>query len=440
MTAFHFSKRQTALQAPATQAARAGDSPPAQVCMHLLAVGRTNVRLMRSATALVEAGYRVTIVDLERDATRPVAEEIQGIHFKHIRMPSRFIKSRFKPWFLAKMAGAVLRGMVVVASTPADVYHANDDASLPGCYVAAVLRRKKLIFDAFEMPLVQVILTRRRTLCRLARGTLRLMMPRCTGVITVSPPIIDEIQRRYGGRRAVLVRNIPPYTPPLLGSNRLRERLGCPPQTRIALFQGGLQENRSLDILVRAGRYLDEDQMIVMMGWGVMQPALEALIQQEGIGDRVRILPPVPYDELLSWTASADLGLVVFDGGYSLNIQYILPNKLFEYLMAGLPVLASPLDAVAELLARYDVGTVTSSIDPTVIGRTLAAFLADKPELERMRQNALTAARSELRWDVESTHLLALYHEVVGKPAPAPSSSVPEPSVVTAHALGEEHV
>ena len=198
------------------------------VCMHVVGVGRRDMRVMRSATALVEAGYRVTIVDLERDATRPVAEEIQGIHFKHIRMPSRFIKSRFKPWFLVKMARTLISSTCVLVGTSADIYHAHEDNALHACYMAAVLRRKKLIFDAHELPYVEPNITRWRTLCRLARGTLRLMMPRCTGVITVSPPIIDEIQRRYGGRRAVLVRNIPPYTPPLLGSNRLRERLGCP--------------------------------------------------------------------------------------------------------------------------------------------------------------------------------------------------------------------
>jgi glycosyltransferase involved in cell wall biosynthesis len=408
-----------------------------QICMHLVAVGRTNIRLMRSATALVEAGYRVTIVDLERDTSRPPEEDVEGIHFKHVVMPSRFVKSRFKPWFLVKMAAAVLRGMALVARTPADVYHANDDASLPGCYIAAVLRRKKLIYDAYELPLVQRTLTRYQTLCRLARGTLRLLMPRCSGVITVSPPIVDYIQQRYGGPRAVLVRNIPPYTPPLLGSNRLRERLACSPQTHIALYQGGLQENRRLDILVRAARYLHNDQMIVLMGSGVSQPGLEALIQQEGVGERIQILPPVPYDELLPWTASADVGLVVFDPGYSLSIQYCLPNKLFEYLMAGVPILASPLDAVSELLAHYDVGVTTASIEPEAVGRSLAALLADTGGQERMRQNALTAARTEFRWDVESQRLVALYQEVVGKPAAEPES-VPRLRVVTAPAHGGE--
>ena len=167
--------------------------------------------------------------------------------------------------------------------------------------------------------------------------------------------------------------------------------------------------------------------MIVLMGSGPSQRALETLVATEGIGDRVCILPPVPYDELLSWTASADVGLIVYDGSHSPNVHYCLPNKLFEYLMAGVPVVASQLEAVAEILDRYDVGTVTPSIEPEAVGRTLATLLEDATHLERMRQNALTAARSELRWDVESTHLLALYQEIVATPHPAVASKVHAP-------------
>ncbi|MEO7001945.1 MAG: glycosyltransferase family 4 protein [Ktedonobacterales bacterium] len=391
---------------------------PQRICMHVQSVGRTDVRVMREAQALAEVGYDVTVVDLERDSSRPAREDIRGIHFKHIVMPTRFIKTRFKPWFLVKLGVAVLRAMLVMVLTPADAYHAHEDNALPATYFAAVVRGKKLIFDAHELPLVQHTILRWRRLTALARRALRFMMPRCDGVITVSPPIIDEIQQRYGGRRAVLVRNIPPYTPPIT-SNMLRERLELPPQTRIALYQGGLQEDRKLDVLVRAAKYLGPDQMVILMGWGVSQQPLEALIAQEGLHDQVRIIPAVPYAELLDWTASADVGLIIYDGSYSPNVYHCLPNKLFEYLMAGLPILASQLDAVAAMLAIYDVGAITPSIAPEDVGRTLAALLEDGNALAHMRRNALAAAQHDLRWDVEKESLIALYAQVVGLPAMA---------------------
>jgi glycosyltransferase involved in cell wall biosynthesis len=151
------------------------------------------------------------------------------------------------------------------------------------------------------------------------------------------------------------------------------------------------------------------------MGYGVgATPAeLEALIVSEGVADRVRILPPVPYTELLDWTASADIGLLVYSPDYSLNVQMCLPNKLFEYLMAGLPVLASPLDAVTEVIRTYDVGQIVHSLTQQDIGAAINSMLADRLALARMRCNALNAAKQDLCWEKESQQLIRLYHDIL---------------------------
>ncbi len=386
----------------------------ARVCMHVLGVGRTDVRVMREASALRDAGYRVTIVDIERDPSRPRAEEIQGISFKHILSPSYYRSARFKPWFLVKMASILARGVWTVTTTPADIYHAHDDTALPSCYLAAQLRRKKLVFDAHELPLAQPNLKRWRWLVGIVRGALRLMTPRCVAVITVSGPIADEIQRQFGGPRPVLVRNIPAYRPPDEASDIIRRRLNLPEGARVALYQGAFQGNRSLDVLVRAARYLDDGHIIVLMGSGPALASLEALAREEGVTERVRILPPAPYEELLQWTASADLGLIAYRGAYSLNVRYCLPNKLFEYLMAGVPVAATELDAVADILRRYDVGVVIPSTVPEVVGKAISATLADTPGRMRMRRNALAASQGDLRWEVEQERLVALYDAAAG--------------------------
>jgi glycosyltransferase involved in cell wall biosynthesis len=379
--------------------------------MHVIGIGRTDVRVIREAKALVAAGYQVTVVDIERDTSRPREETIEGIHFKHVFMPNRFVKSRIKLWFLVKTARTILSSAWLMIRTPTDIYHAHEDNALYACYMAAVLRRKKLVFDAHELPYVQPNITRWRLLCGIARWTLRRMMPRCAGVMTVSPPIVDEIQRRYGGKRAVLVRNTPPYTAPIT-SNRLRERLGLPSTTRLALYQGGLEADRQLDIVVRAARYLAPDQHIVLLGSGASQAALEALITEEGVSQQVTILPPVPYAELLAWTASADVGLILYDGGYSPNVQYCLPNKLFEYLMAGVPVLATRLDAVEALVAQYQVGAITPALAPQAVGESIRSLLNDPAHLAQLRHNALRAAQQDLRWEVEQEQLLALYRSI----------------------------
>src|SRR5262249_114579 len=144
---------------------------------------------------------------------------------------------------------------------------------------------------------------------------------------------------------------------------------------RIALYQGGLQRDRALDVLVLAARALDPDVVMVLMGDGPSKSGLQALIQRESLHDRVKILPAVPYGELLTWTPSADLGLIIYPPSASPNVRYCLPNKLFEYLMAGLPVLASPLDAVRDILLRYEAGAIVESLEPERVGHAIGHLL-----------------------------------------------------------------
>lgn len=388
-----------------------------KVCMHVLGTARTDVRVMREATTLVQAGMQVAVVDIESDYTRPSAEIIDGIHMRHIVMPSWFIPARFKLWFLVKILLVLVRGTLLMLKVPTDIYHAHDDTALPACYIAARLLRKPLIFDAHELPLVEPNVTRWGWLHTLSVTLLKKIMTRCVGVITVSPPIVQALRRRYGGRTATLIRNIPAYTAPMM-SNRLRAYLGLNDNVCIALYQGNL-DSRGLDTLIPAARFMDANIVIVMMGTGSIQAQLEAQIIRAGVSDRVKIIPPVPYAELLSWTASADIGLVVYAPSHAAtmtpNIQLCLPNKLFEYLMAGLPVLASPLDAVAEILQTYDVGHVVPSLEPQQVGQAISAMMADRDNLARWRRNAREAVQRDLCWEEEQQHLLDFYRTLLEK-------------------------
>src|SRR5260370_8541265 len=141
-------------------------------------------------------------------------------------------------------------------------------------------------------------------------------------------------------------------------SNRLRQRLGLGSEVRIALYQGNLQAVRGLDPVVLSGAYLERNRVIVFMGKGVGTTLshFECLIKEYGLEDRLKLLPPVPYPQLLYCTSSADIGLRVFPLDSDLMIRCCLPNKFFEYMMSGLPILASPLEAVAEILDAYSVG------------------------------------------------------------------------------------
>ena len=169
------------------------------------------------------------------------------------------------------------------------------------------------------------------------------------------------------------------------------------------------------NLLVRAASFLEPNTVIVMMGrdFGTTRAELEALIASEGVADRIKFMPPVPYNELLDWTASADIGLTLFPPDYSRSIRFTQPNKLFEYLMAGLPVLSSQLEAIEEIIETYDVGQVIPSLEPETVAAAINTLLADATALHRMSQNALEATKNDLNWEKESLQLIQLYEDIV---------------------------
>ncbi|MGZ6320388.1 MAG: glycosyltransferase [Ktedonobacterales bacterium] len=372
----------------------------------------TDVRAMRNASTLKTAGMDVSIVDTVDKRPYTPDERLAGVTVNHVFIPFLFKRARFKPWFLARYSWFVLRGAIQLARMPADIYHACDLKALPASYLAARLRRKPLVFETYELPLQDPEFTRWRWLHTLASKVLTGMTASCAGIITTSPLHSEAMKTHYRGNNVVLVRNIPAYETPK-ASGRLRQHLRLPESTRIALYQGNLQAGRGLDSLVRAAKFLPTDLVVVIKGEGELLAELEALISAEGVSDRVRLVPNVPLAEMLDWTASADIGLIVHPPSFSRNVQTLLPNKLFEYLMAGLPVLATPLPAVVDIIERYDVGRVLTSLESEALGHAIGHMLSDRAALVRMHRNALAAAERELRWDVEQKNLLHLYEDVL---------------------------
>lgn len=390
------------------------EEKPVKVCMHILMRGKNEVRAMRVGSALSEAGFAVSLIDVEPDRTLPAEETIAGVHLQHMLIPRWFTARRFPPFFFLIALKTLFTSIPRLFQSQADIYHAHELTSLPATYLVAKLRRKPLIFEAYELhlPRPETDVAFWRVLGAFFMRLLALLLPRCQGVIAASPRYAQELEKRYHLSAVVPLRNVPSYRE-VRKTDLLRQYLGLSQETRIVLYQGAIQRNRSLDIVIRAARFWGEHIVFVMMGqkMGTTGDELEALIASEGVAERVKIIPPVPYKDLLDWTSSADIGLTLFSPQYSLSIQLTQPNKLFEYLMAGLPVLSAQLDAIVDVLETYDAGRVVASLAPTDVAAAIDAILADREALELMHQNALRAAR-ECCWEQDSQLLLHLYQRI----------------------------
>src|SRR5258708_19495236 len=236
---------------------------PVGVCMHVRGVVRTDGRVMREATALMEAGCAVTSLDFEDDRTRAVEGDISGIHVKHIMRPNWLIPTNLKLWRLVKSTKKLIYTAMRLIQMPADIYHAHDSNALAACYVAATWHRKPLVFDAHELPLNETDGTI-RWLPPLVTRLLAVILLRSAQIITVSSPIAQEICKRYHVPQVCLVRNILPYQM-TAKRDRLQKYLGLSSSVRIALYQGNL-DSRGLERLIPVASYLVPHIVIGMMG------------------------------------------------------------------------------------------------------------------------------------------------------------------------------
>ncbi|GCE31106.1 hypothetical protein KDA_65900 [Dictyobacter alpinus] len=387
------------------------------VCMHVVRDVQIDIRAQRTAETLARAGCQVTVLDVATLENTIGNTSATGYIVQHINVATDFGATRFTHAAWSKALSIFVRGTLNLLKQPADVYHACELTALPACYLAATLRRKPLIFEAYELPLQDIhyktISKSHQLWYGFMKIALRYLLAHCTAVIAVSPPIVAELQRRYHISRILLLRNIPYYQHPIK-TDMLRQQLRLPASKRIALYQGNLQPDRGLDRLVRAAAYLEPENIIVMLGQniGTTRAELEQLIMLQKVQAHVKILAPVPYAELATWTASADIGLTIIPLDYTRNMKLCLPNKLFEYIQAGLPVLSSPLEAIRDILVSYNVGKVVRSMNPAEVGMAINSMLKDPDELACMRANALRAAKQDLCWERESLKLIDLYRTI----------------------------
>jgi glycosyltransferase involved in cell wall biosynthesis len=302
------------------------------------------------------------------------------------------------------------RAYRLVRADPPDALHAHDLNTLP---VAAALARRlrlPLTYDAHELyPEISTLSAREATTWRFLEGHLA---KRADHTVTVCDSIATELECRYGVARPTIVLNCPvggrangdPASKP---AEALRAHAGLDGDDEpLILYQGGFAPHRGLDTLVRSAHELERGT-IVLMGWGLLEGELRALIAKEGLGNRVRIAAPVPPSEVVTYAAGASVGVIPYEP-VGLNNTYTTPNKLFDFMAAGLPVAASRLPELIRFVERGEMGLTFPPGDPTALAAALNQILTDPNRHRQMRERAQEAAR-RYTWEQESTKLLALY-------------------------------
>ncbi len=227
-------------------------------------------------------------------------------------------------------------------------------------------------------------------------------------VICVSPRIAEEYERLYDIPRPTLVLNCPPWVPRPPRTDLIRRNLGLRDDQRVFLYQGGLVQGRGLGTVMSAFEMRRDDAAVaVLMGSGSME---EEIRERAAACPSIRYLPAVPVGQLLPWTASADYGLC-FTEDTCLSYRWCLPNKLFEYVMAGIPVVASDTPEVARFLEETGVGTVVRSGGAPALAAAVEDLLARGPASDPHAQEAV---RARYCWERQAEAVVALLGRLGG--------------------------
>jgi glycosyltransferase involved in cell wall biosynthesis len=236
-------------------------------------------------------------------------------------------------------------------------------------------------------------------------------------VLTVNETYADMLAEQFGIARPPVVRNTPArYAVPDPPPDLIRARLGIGPETRVVLYQGGLLSDRGIEQGMEAILEVP-DAVFAVMGVGSPTPAITALAASERMRGRVRFVDPVPPDQLIDWTASSDVMLMAIQPT-SWNHRFTTPQKLWEAIAGGVPVVASDLPGMADVVRKLDCGVLVDPTDPMAIARGIRAIV-DAPPDERaaMRARTWRGGQERYNWEHETQTLLALYDEVMARPA-----------------------
>jgi glycosyltransferase involved in cell wall biosynthesis len=298
---------------------------------------------------------------------------------------------------------------------PADIWVARLVGGLP----AAVRQAKRLggaaIYDSGDVYVQSRELAGGGIYAGIVAWWERRLARSCAAVTTVNDPYARLLERQLRVPRPQVVMNCPPrYDPPEPRPELLRAALGLPAETRVALYQGALLTGRGLEQAMSAVVEVPET-VLAILGFGGARDAIDRRARQKPYSGRVHLLPPVAPAELLDWVASADVVLLPLQDS-SPNHRYSTPNKLFEALAVGTPVVASDLPGLASVVRDTGCGELVDGADPTAIAAGIRRIVdAPREEREALRARCLRAAHERYDWEGQEGVLLEVFRKVLSR-------------------------
>lgn len=285
------------------------------------------------------------------------------------------------------------------------VFVANDLPMLPVAKLLAEKCGARLVYDSHELYSEQEFSDREKR--RWAEIETK-YIGACDVVITVNQSIAAELEQRYGIAEAKVIYNAERTSQAPALSRRLHEVFGLSADKKIVLLQGGLSAGRNLEVLVDAMQYVRNPSVVlVVLGDGLLLHSLQKMSQQQGLVGRVYFHAAVPQSALLELTAAADAGVIPYQAT-CLNNHYCTPNKLFEFIAAGLPILATDLPEIRKMVQEQNIGLVGDTGSPKNLAALIDDFFSDEQRFATWKAR-VSVVRQLICWEQEEKKLVEIY-------------------------------
>jgi len=359
-------------------------------------------RVLKEARSLQNRGFDVTVVALHEESLAE-SEQIENFQLERIRLTTRGW-SKLKLIQLVKYFEFVLR--VAFRFRKFDIFHCHDlSALLVGVLIkTSINRASKVVYDSHEYQNQREGMSERTS--RMLGALEKLLIHHADEVIQVSNSIADDYAKNYGIAKPHLVFNTPLYCD-VPNADLFRNEFDIDQETTIFLYQGKLAVGRGVELVIDAAPHIENDKIaFVFMGYGSLEQMVEEASQRY---PNVYYKPAVPPEKVLTYTASADFGFF-FASDSCLNTRYSMPNKMFEYLMAGIGQICPDLPDMREFIDKHEVGVVLK--DRSVQGIKDAMNRAIAMDREKLSAR-IDVTRRDYCWETQEVVLFEIYDELV---------------------------
>lgn len=384
---------------------RRGGGERHDVCSVVVSDLQYDARVWKQARALAEAGFSVSLLGFTYEIERRRDREEGAIHVSELPFGSRTKVSRLG------RARSLLALWAATVRTRARVYHCHNVHPAPAVWLACRLRRAQLVYDAHELygDADDPTSLRQRVAAAVSFRVERFMVRRAAAVITTNEARAEVLRERHGREDIVVLPNVPPRIDRIEPIDP-----GYPEGARVLLYQGGIYPQYGIAEAIEAITMLEGvDLAILGFGREAELERLRGLAAEHGVSDRVHFLGPRPFGELARTAAAAGAGLVPIKP-LNINLRLGDTNKIHDYLMGGLPVVASDLPEIRRIALRGDppVGELFEAESPASLAAAVQRMFADEELYAARRREARRLALEEINWESVSPRLTAIYESI----------------------------